>query len=153
MSCQYCEKGADLLQKMIPICTYRNADIYLFRDQTHKGKCIVAYRNHKTEWYELDETERKDFITAVAATAKVVQELFHADKINYATYGDLLSHLHVHVTSWVRTLRVMGPMLFWRCRACHQLGIECGRQCATLGCNGWLQPILPADTHSWRTFW
>ncbi len=98
MSCQYCEKGADLLQKMIPICTYRNADIYLFRDQTHKGKCIVAYRNHKTEWYELDETERKDFITAVAATAKVVQELFHADKINYATYGDLLSHLHVHVT-------------------------------------------------------
>ena len=64
-----------------------------------------------------------------------------------------LCHLHVHVTSWVRTLRVVGPMLFWRRRTCHQLGIECGRQCATLGCNGWLRIILPADTLSWRTFW
>ena len=27
-----------------------------------------------------------------------MQKLFHADKINYATYGDLLSHLHIHVT-------------------------------------------------------
>ena len=30
-----------------------------------------------------------------------------------------LCHLHVHVTSWVRTLRVVGPMLFWRRRTCH----------------------------------
>ena len=95
MSCQYCEKGADLLEKMLPICSYRNADIYLFRDQTHKGKCIVAYRDHKKEWYELSGSEQADLIAAVAATAKAVQKLFHADKINYATYGDLLSHLHI----------------------------------------------------------
>ena len=98
MSCQYCEKGADLLEKMLPICSYRNADIYLFRDQTHKGKCIVAYRDHKKEWYELSGSEQADLIAAVAATAQAVQKLFHADKINYATYGDLLSHLHIHVT-------------------------------------------------------
>ena len=98
MSCQYCEKGKDLLEKMLPICSYRNADIYLFRDQTHKGKCIVAYRDHKKEWYELSGPEQADLIAAVAATAKAVQKLFHADKINYATYGDLLSHLHIHVT-------------------------------------------------------
>ena len=75
MSCQYCEKGADLLEKMLPICSYRNADIYLSRDQTHKGKCIVAYRDHKKEWYELSGSEQADLIAAVAATAKAMQKL------------------------------------------------------------------------------
>jgi ATP adenylyltransferase len=98
MNCQYCEKGADLMAKMIPICTYRTADIYLFRDQTHKGKCIVACGRHVKEWYELSEAEQTDLIAAVSKTAKALQELFHPDKINYATYGDLLSHLHIHVT-------------------------------------------------------
>ncbi len=98
MGCQYCEKNEDLLKKMIPICAYRNADVYLFRDQTHKGKCIVAYQGHKTEWFQLEPQEQADFIAAVSAVAKAVWDVFHPDKINYATFGDLLQHLHVHVT-------------------------------------------------------
>ena len=72
--------------------------VYLFRDQTHKGKCIVVYNTcHRTEWYQLSKEEQSQFIHAVSRTAKAIAEVFSPDKINYATYGDKVSHLHVHV--------------------------------------------------------
>ena len=50
--CYYCEKGEKLNQLMTHIADMGNASIYLFRDQTHKGKCIVVFNtDHRTEWY------------------------------------------------------------------------------------------------------
>lgn len=96
--CYYCENGEKLRSLMIHIADINNASVYLFRDQMHKGKCIVVYRTcHKTEWYQLSEEEQADFIHAVSETARALSEVFGADKINYATYGDEVSHLHVHV--------------------------------------------------------
>lgn len=96
--CYYCEKGDALDKLMIHIADIKNASVYLYRDQTHKGKCIVVYHTgHKTEWYQLSEQEQADLIHAVGRTAKALAEVFHPDKINYATYGDKVSHLHVHV--------------------------------------------------------
>lgn len=96
--CYYCENGEALNRLMIHIMDIDNASVYLFRDQTHKGKCIVVYRtSHKTEWYQLSEEEQSQFIHGVSRTAKALEEVFHPDKINYATYGDKVSHLHVHV--------------------------------------------------------
>lgn len=96
--CYYCEKDDVLDKLMVPITEIGNASVYLFRDQTHKGKCIVVYNEgHITEWYQLNEKEQADFIHAVSRTAKALAEVFRPDKINYATYGDKVSHLHVHV--------------------------------------------------------
>ena len=53
--CYYCEKGEKLNQLMTHIADMGNASIYLFRDQTHKGKCIVVFNtDHRTEWYQLN---------------------------------------------------------------------------------------------------
>ena len=69
-----------------------------FRDQTHKGKCIVVFNtDHRTEWYQLNQEEQSELIYAVAKTAEALHNVFNPDKINYATYGDKVSHLHVHV--------------------------------------------------------
>lgn len=96
--CYYCENGETMHKLMEHIADVGNAGVYLFRDQTHKGKCIVVYnKEHVTEWYQLSEDEQAQFIQAMAKTAKVLAEIFHPDKINYATYGDKVSHLHVHV--------------------------------------------------------
>lgn len=98
MECYYCEKGEALKSIMSEICELYNSTVYLYNDQTHKGKCIVVYKEHKTEWFQLEREEQNNFIRAVSETAKALSEIFNADKINYATYGDIVSHLHVHVT-------------------------------------------------------
>ena len=63
-----------------------------------KGKCIVVFNtDHRTEWYQLNQEEQSELIYAVAKTAEALHNVFNPDKINYATYGDKVSHLHVHV--------------------------------------------------------
>ncbi len=65
--CYYCEKGEKLNQLMTHIADMGNASIYLFRDQTHKGKCIVVFNtDHRTEWYQLNQEEQSELIYAVA---------------------------------------------------------------------------------------
>ena len=96
--CYYCGNGDTLRKLMIPVTDIGNASVYLFRDQTHRGKCIVVYRTaHKTEWFQLSQTEQAGLIHAVSRTAEALDEVFHPDKINYATYGDKVNHLHIHV--------------------------------------------------------
>ena len=64
--CYYCEKGEKLNQLMTHIADMGNASIYLFRDQTHKGKCIVVFNtDHRTEWYQLNQEEQSELIYAV----------------------------------------------------------------------------------------
>ncbi len=95
--CFYCENGDKLRSLMIEIRETDVAKIYLNRDQKHAGRCIVALKDHKTEYYQMSETERNAFFKAVADTAAAIDKVFHPDKINYATFGDLVPHVHVHV--------------------------------------------------------
>jgi diadenosine tetraphosphate (Ap4A) HIT family hydrolase len=71
--------------------------VYLNRDQKHKGRCIVAYKEHKTEYFQLSPEQNAGFFKDVADTARAIQNVFQPDKINYATFGDLFPHAHVHV--------------------------------------------------------
>ena len=97
-ACYYCENGDKLRSLMLPIVDLGAASVYLFRDQIHKGKCIVVFnRAHKTEWFELTAHERREFSEAVAETAAALKNVFEPNKINYAIYGDLVSHFHMHV--------------------------------------------------------
>lgn len=95
--CFYCSKDQTLQSLMIEMAKLNVSTLYLNKDQTHKGRCIVAFDKHVTELYQLDKQELHLFMEDVARTAKVLDEIFHPDKINYGIYGDLVSHLHVHI--------------------------------------------------------
>ena len=97
MSCFYCEKDSRLLDLMIPLTELKWSDVYLFRDQKHRGRVVVALKDHKTEIWQLSEEQRAGFFEEVSRVAKAVSEVGQADKVNYAIYGDLVSHFHVHV--------------------------------------------------------
>ncbi len=96
-NCPYCTKGDGLTDLMIEITTLDISTLYLSRDQTYKGKCVLAFNCHKTEIYELSRDERELYINDIARTAKAIHDVFHPDKINYAIYGDMVSHLHMHI--------------------------------------------------------
>ena len=71
--------------------------LYLFKEQTHRGRCVVAYRAHVNELYELPDDELTMFMRDVARAAKAIKTAFGPTKINYGAYSDKLPHLHMHL--------------------------------------------------------
>ena len=97
MDCFYCTKDQRLLDLMIPMAEMTWSNIYLFRDQKHRGRCVVALKEHKDEIFQLTPEQRSGFFAEVSAVAEAIARCTGAGKINYAIYGDLVSHFHVHV--------------------------------------------------------
>ena len=96
-NCGYC-KGPEALEKlMLKIADLPHSTVYLNRNQLHRGRCIVAFREHKTEYFQLAKDENAGFFADLSLTAKALYDLFQPQKINYATYGDLAPHVHVHL--------------------------------------------------------
>ena len=95
--CFYCEDGEKRKSLMIEICKLNYSTIYLNRNQKYPGRCVVKLNEHKTEYFQMTKEQRDGYFEELAATAKAIFELYHPDKINYATFGDLVPHVHVHV--------------------------------------------------------
>lgn len=96
-TCFYCTKDERLSDLMIPICTFSKSTLYLFRDQRYPGRCVLACNKHHDEIFELSDTERESIMNDLSKVAKALKDLFHADKINFAVYGDIVSHFHIHI--------------------------------------------------------
>ena len=96
-NCLYCSKNKDLDSLMIKICDLEVSTVYLFKEQTYKGRCNVVFKEHKSEITDLTEEEAAAFIKDIRKVAKAIQKAFNPDKINYGAYADTMKHLHFHV--------------------------------------------------------
>lgn len=97
MDCFYCTKDERQQALMTPLAELEWSDIYLFKDQKHKGRCIVALKGHCDEIWQLSEEQRSGFFGEVSLVAEAMARYTKADKVNYAIYGDIVSHFHVHL--------------------------------------------------------
>lgn len=59
--CFYCVKDERLTDLMIKICELETSTLYLFKEQTYRGRCVVAYNEHKSEIFHLSDEERSLF--------------------------------------------------------------------------------------------
>lgn len=96
-NCAYCVEGALVEKFGIKITELPASKVYLFKEQSHKGRVIVASRRHVSEMIDLDRRERQAFMDDVAKVASALRALFHPTKINYGAYGDTGCHLHFHL--------------------------------------------------------
>jgi diadenosine tetraphosphate (Ap4A) HIT family hydrolase len=96
-SCFYCTRDTQLNDLMIEIAPLQVSTLYLLRDQTYRGRCVIALNDHQTELFHIQREEQPLFMEDVAKAAFAIQQTFHPDKINYAIYGDLVSHVHYHL--------------------------------------------------------
>lgn len=96
-NCGYCMGGTLLGEFGIPICELSVSSLILFKEQSKKGRCIVAYKDHISELVDLTDEERNAFFADVAKAAKAIHKTFHPDKVNYGAYGDTGCHLHFHL--------------------------------------------------------
>jgi len=95
--CFYCARDERQAKILIEVCRLEVSTLYLFREQTYRGRCVVALDTHETELFHLDNDTLSRFSGDVSRAAAALQRAFGPDKINYAIYGDLAPHLHYHI--------------------------------------------------------
>jgi diadenosine tetraphosphate (Ap4A) HIT family hydrolase len=95
--CHYCEKGAALDVFVLEIQKLSVSTLYLFREQSHPGRVIVAYDEHVGDVTELSDDKRNAYFADIAKASRAVKNAFNPDKINYASFGDTLQHIHFHL--------------------------------------------------------
>ena len=96
-NCAYCAEGARVDAFGIKICELPASKLYLFREQSHKGRVIVASKYHVSEMIELSDADRHAFMDDVNHVAKALHKAFAPKKVNYGAYGDTGHHLHFHL--------------------------------------------------------
>ncbi len=97
VNCAYCMDNELVDAFGIKICDLKVSKLYLFKEQSHKGRVIVAYKDHVSEIVELTPDERTAFIEDVNHVANAIHKAFKPKKINYGAYGDTGHHLHFHL--------------------------------------------------------
>lgn len=95
--CLYCQRNELQKSSMIEICDLQVSTLFLFKEQSHPGRCVVAYKDHVNELFELSENDRNAFMADVCQAASAMQKAFSPTKINYGAYSDKLAHLHFHL--------------------------------------------------------
>ncbi len=96
-NCAYCMENELLDAFGIKICELSQSKVYLFKEQSHKGRVIVAHKKHVSEIVDLTKDEREGFIEDIAKVAKAIHKAFSPQKVNYGAYGDTGCHLHFHL--------------------------------------------------------
>ena len=96
-NCGYCMRGEILEKFGIYICDLLVSSLILFKEQSHPGRVIVAYKDHVSELVDINDEERNLFFADVAQVANALHKAFHPDKVNYGAYGDGGCHLHFHL--------------------------------------------------------
>jgi diadenosine tetraphosphate (Ap4A) HIT family hydrolase len=67
------------------------------RDPDYPGYCRVIWNAHVVEMTDLSQPERDRFLDVVFATEATLRRLLRPDKINLASFGNVVPHLHWHV--------------------------------------------------------
>ncbi len=96
-NCSYCVEGELVAKFGIKICELDATKVYLFKEQSHKGRVIVASKYHVSEITELTDEQRNAFFADVNHVAEAIHKAFSPDKVNYGAYGDTGHHLHFHL--------------------------------------------------------
>lgn len=92
MSCELCHQdGGELL--------YRDDKlrVILVADADYPAFCRVIWHAHVKEMTDLSAPDRAHIMDTVWRTEQALREVLNPDKINLASFGNMVPHLHWHV--------------------------------------------------------
>ncbi|THF64771.1 HIT family protein [Pseudothauera nasutitermitis] len=92
MSCPLCRRTDELL-------LWEDAHCRVIRveDEHYPGFCRVIWNTHVAEMSDLPSVQRQHLLDVVVATEQALRATLHPDKINLASLGNMVPHLHWHV--------------------------------------------------------
>lgn len=92
MGCELCENaGGEILWE-----DDRCRVVWAYQPD-HPGVCRVIWDRHAKEMSELDPAQRERLMRVVFAAEQALIDVVAPDKINLASFGNQVPHLHWHV--------------------------------------------------------
>ena len=69
----------------------------LVHDPDYAGFCRIIWQEHVKEMTDLGEADQARLMSVVFCVERALRDLLHPDKINLASLGNQVPHLHWHV--------------------------------------------------------
>ncbi|MGB4066022.1 MAG: HIT family protein [Azonexus sp.] len=91
-SCELCINPGGPILWQSGLCRVVRVD-----DPYYPGFCRVIWNDHVREITDLDASHQALLMRVVFAVESVVRQLFNPDKINLASFGNMVPHVHWHV--------------------------------------------------------
>ena len=92
MDCELCNPESEQVLWRDGFCR-----VVMVDQADYPGYCRVIMERHMSEMTDLSVTERARLMNAVFAAEEVLREALAPDKINLASLGNAVPHLHWHV--------------------------------------------------------
>ncbi|MCC8173526.1 MAG: HIT family protein [Odoribacter sp.] len=96
-NCLYCQRNELQKDLMIEICDLQASTLFLFKEQSHPGRCVLAYKDHVNELFEIPQEDYIKFMEDVRKVGETLKKLYNPTKINFGAYSDTLKHAHFHI--------------------------------------------------------
>jgi diadenosine tetraphosphate (Ap4A) HIT family hydrolase len=91
-ACELCENAGGVVLWQSDLCRVIRVD-----DPYYPGFCRVIWRDHVREMTDLEADQQILLMSIVFAVESVVRRLYRPDKINLASFGNMVPHVHWHV--------------------------------------------------------
>jgi diadenosine tetraphosphate (Ap4A) HIT family hydrolase len=91
-TCELCVQSGGTLLWQSETCR-----VIRVNDPHYPGFCRVIWKDHVREMTDLPENARNYLMQVVFAVEAVVRQLFSPDKINLASFGNVVPHMHWHI--------------------------------------------------------
>ncbi|HBR02803.1 MAG TPA: HIT family protein [Ruminiclostridium sp.] len=95
--CMYCQEDNRLCELMLKVAKLDTSTVYLYRETSYPGRCVLAVNRHVHKLTELSEEERNGLFREVTLVAGAIISLYGPQHMNYLILGDKSPHLHVHL--------------------------------------------------------
>jgi diadenosine tetraphosphate (Ap4A) HIT family hydrolase len=91
-SCELCDSAGGQPLWQDELCR-----VVLVEDRDYPGFCRVILNRHVSEMTDLDAATRQRLMRVVFAAEEALRELMRPAKINLASFGNVVAHLHWHI--------------------------------------------------------
>ncbi len=80
-----------------PIARLRAATLAFYDDARFPGRCVLVLDEHATLIEDLPVEQARDLALDVRRAAAAIRAASGARRINYAAFGNVVPHVHVHL--------------------------------------------------------
>ena len=107
MECFLCRENDNLLIKK-----FKHWTVLIHRNQCYLGRCMIKLNRHLVNLFDIKTEEFDELFEVTKSLRDVLREMFKPDLFNYASLGNVVPHLHLHVIPRYKDKRTFGGLEF-----------------------------------------
>ena len=81
--CLYCQNNETLHNLMIEFAELSVSRVFLFKEQTYRGRCLVSYKDHVNDLNELSDEDRNAFMEDVTRVTRAMRRKTSMPKFSF----------------------------------------------------------------------